>query len=104
MIWLPGSKVPGQDINNEEYADQQMNFGFALGDEGINEPYFYITAYPGVDAFASLSLPAGASWHSEGFNGVLLSYSDLLAQDNPEQHLLDLWTVMYAAGRGYMSA
>ena len=40
MTWLPGAKVPGQDVDNAEYADAQMGFGFTLGDETIAEPYF----------------------------------------------------------------
>ena len=43
-------KIPGQDPADEESSDKQMNFGFTFGDEGIPEPYFYITAYPLPDA------------------------------------------------------
>ena len=61
MMWLPGEKISDQDPQDEEYSDKQMNFGFTLGDEGIPEPYFYVTAYPLADAFADLDLPAGAT-------------------------------------------
>ena len=50
MLWLPGGKIPGQDPDNEEYADKQMNFGFAFGDDLVPEAYFYATAYPSPEA------------------------------------------------------
>ena len=35
MLWFSGRLVPGQDPDNEEYADEQMNFGFVPGDDGL---------------------------------------------------------------------
>lgn len=102
MIWLPGEKIPGQDPADEEQSDQQMNFGFAFGDEGIAEPYFYITAYPMPDALPSVELPAGTTWRSEGFNGAVLLYRDLQQQAEPEAYLLDMWRGLLAAGREHL--
>ena len=107
MVWLPGDKVPGQDpdsIEQADHADKQMSFGFTLGDEAIAEPYFYITAYPSPDAFATLALPDGAAWHTDGFTGVALTYQRLLAADDPRGYLLDLWTGLVSAGRDFLSA
>ena len=102
MMWLPGEKIEGQDPSNEEYSDKQMNFGFTLGDEGIPEPYFYITTYPLPDAFPGLDLPAGATWHTEGFNGVVLRYESLLASQDPHSELVGLWNLLIDAGREHM--
>lgn len=99
MLWLPGDKVSGQDPDNEEYADKQMNFGFTFGDAGIPEPYFYITAYPLPDAFPSLQLPTGTTWHSEGFSGALLLYRSLIENADPNGYLLHLWNSLLSAGR-----
>lgn len=99
MVWLPGEKIPGQDPTNEEYSDKQMNFGFTFGDEGIPEPYFYITAYPLPDGFASLPLPAGSRWQTEGFSGVVLPYRSLIESSDPDGYLLDLWSDLLLAGR-----
>ncbi len=104
MLWLPGEKIPGQDPDNEEYSDKQMNFGFTFGDEGIPEPYFYVTAYPLPDGFASLKLPAGSNWHTEGFNGVVLLYQSLIDGSDPNGYLLDLWAGLMSAGRQQMLA
>ena len=103
MIWLPGHKVPDQDPADEEYADKQMNFGFAFGDEGINEPYFYVTAYPLPDAMPSVELPAGTTWMSEGFSGAVLLYKDLAAMDDPAAYLQDLWSTLLDAGQTHLA-
>ena len=102
MVWLPGELIPGQDPADEEHADKQMNFGFTLGDAGIPEPYFYITAYPEPEAFASLRLPTGTVWHTEGFSGAVLRYRDLLEHEAPEDYLLDLWRGLLDAGRQHL--
>jgi hypothetical protein len=102
MMWLPGEKIPGQDPTDEEYSDKQMNFGFTFGDEGIPEPYFYITAYPMPDAFPGLNLPAGATWQTEGFNGIVLRYETLLTSQDPHGELVGLWNFVIGAGREHM--
>ena len=99
MLWLPGEKIPGQDPADEESSDKQMNFGFTFGDEGIPEPYFYITAYPLPDAFPGLSLPPGTAWRTQGFSGAVLPYRSLLENANPADYLVDLWNGLLSAGR-----
>ena len=102
MLWLPGEKIEGQDPDDEEYSDKQMNFGFTFGDEGIPEPYFYVTAYPLPDAFADMKLPAGTHWQTEGFNGAVLLYETLLQSSDPYGYLLSLWDGLLAKGRAEM--
>jgi hypothetical protein len=104
LLWLPGDKVPDQDPQNEEYADKQMNFGFTLGDEGIPEPYFYVTAYPLPEAFPGLPLPAGTAWRTEGFSGAVLLYRSLVQHADPDTYLLNLWNGLLSAGREHMRA
>ena len=104
MTWLPGEKVPGQDPEDEENADKQMNFGFTFGDASIPEPYFYVTAYPLPDALPKLSLPAGTTWHTEGFSGAVLLYRSLVQNADPNAYLLDLWNGLLSAGRNHMLA
>ena len=99
MLWLPGDKVPDQDPNDEEFADKQMNFGFTFGDEGIPEPYFYITAYPLPDAFSTLELPDGTQWQSDGFTGAVITYRRLLEESDPTDYLLRLWSQLLAFGK-----
>jgi hypothetical protein len=79
-----------------------MNFGFAFGDAGIPEPYFYITAYPLPDALPELVLPEGTIWQSEGFSGAVLPYRRLLEEPSPQDYLVNLWNSLLAAGRQHM--
>ena len=102
MSWLPGEKIPGQDLNDAELSDKQLNFGFVLGDAGIPEPYFYITAYPLPDAFPDLPLPAGTTWRTDGFSGAVLLYRNLVNSTDPHRYLVDLWNGLLAAGRQHL--
>jgi len=102
MIWLPGEKIAGQDPDDEENADKQMNFGFTFGDEGIPEPYFYVTAYPTPDGFPDLELPTGTLWQTDGFNGAVLLYRNLTKSGDPSAYLLDLWQTLLSAGQEQM--
>jgi hypothetical protein len=102
MLWLPGEKIPGQNPDDEESSDKQMNFGFTFGDEGIPEPYFYVTAYPLPESFASLTLPRGTVWRTEGFSGAVLLYRTLIENENPGGYLVSLWNDLLSAGRQHM--
>ena len=102
MLWLPGTKIEGQDPDDEESSDKQMNFGFAFGDAATAEPYFYVTAYPLPDAFPGLELPAGTRWQTDGFTGAVLPYSELIKCSDPHGYLQDLWAKLLSAGRDHM--
>lgn len=102
MLWFSGRLVPGQDPNDEENADEQMNFGFSVGDDGIPEPYFYITAYPLPDGLVGSPLPNGVSWHTEGWKGALLLYKTLAASNEPDKLLLDYWRAVQKRGAELM--
>lgn len=102
MLWFSGRLVPGIDPADEENADEQMNFGFSPGDEGIPEPYFYITAYPLPDGLTGASLPAGASWHTQGFTGAVLRYETLTTANEPDEMLLQFLRTVQQAGSALM--
>ena len=104
MLWLPGTLIDGQDPADEESADQQLNFGFTFGDGTISEPYFYITAYPTSDAYASIDLPDGARWQTDGFSGVVMPLAALEGRQDPAAHLQDLWGRCLAFGREHLGA
>lgn len=102
LLWFSGRKVPGVDPAEEENADEQMNFGFSTGDEGLPEPYFYITAYPWPVGITDAPLPAGAVWHTESWKGALLRYDTLLGTNQPEEKLLAYLRAAYQAGSSLM--
>jgi hypothetical protein len=102
MLWLPGETVAGQNPADEESADKQMNFGFTLGDEGITEPYFYVTAYPLPESLPKLPLAVGTTWRCEPFDGAVLLYRSLADMSDPSDYLLNLYTRLLSAGREQM--
>ena len=104
LLWFSGNLVPDQDPKDPEVADEQMNFGFVPGDEGIAEPYFYATAYPTPEKFTDEPLPADAYWHTEGWTGAILPYAALTAADDPRAKLLDYLQKTHEAGKKWMEA
>lgn len=102
MLWFSGRLVPGQDPSKEEFADEQMNFGFAGGDEKIPEPYFYVTAYPLPKNFIGSPLPTGAQWHTDGWHGAALLYKTLAASNEPAALLLEFWRDAQQRGAALM--
>ncbi len=102
MLWFSGRLVPGQDPNNEEYADEQMNFGFSTGDGMITDAYFYITAYPTPEGLTNTKLPEGAYWQTAGFKGAILPYQALVDAADPKALLLDYFSTVHAAGKRLM--
>lgn len=88
MNWFSGRLAPGVDPDDAENADEQLNFGFATGDESIADAYFYITAYPAPDGWTDLPLPTGAYWRIKGWTGAVLPYAALASSDCPAELLL----------------
>ena len=98
VVWFSGRKVPDQDPNDPENANEQMNFGFSTGDGAIPEAYFYATAYPAPDDWIKSDLPEGAYWHSEGWSGAVLPYQHLVESENGRQLLLNFLHAAHRAG------
>jgi hypothetical protein len=98
FLWFSGRKVAGYDPEDEEHADEQMNFGFEPGDAGIEEPYFYVTAYPMPDGLEHIALPAGAYWQRTGWMGAVLPYAALRATEEPSTYLLQFFQAIHGAG------
>jgi hypothetical protein len=91
MLVLTGRKIPGQDPANEEYSDEQLNFGFVPGDEGIREPYFFITLYADAERLGEVSLPDEAYFHNEGWSGIVMLYDSFRQNPQAESMLISLW-------------
>ena len=102
MNWFSGRLVPGVDPADEESADEQMNFGFVTGDEGIPDSYFYATAYPQPEGLTDQPLPDGAVWQTEGFNGAVMMYETVVAASDPEGLLLQFLQAAQRAGSALM--
>ena len=102
LLWFSGRLVPDQDPDNPEYADEQMNFGFSTGDEGIPNPYFYVTAYPTPEGWTETELPVGAYWQKEGWTGAVLPYERLVDTPDSRTFLLDFLRLLQSSAAGLM--
>lgn len=91
MLWFSGRLIPEQDPLDWDYSREQMNFGFSAGNEKINVPYFYITSYLFNEELLSEKLPHNAYWHTEGWKGAILKYSELVDSKNPKAVLLEVF-------------
>lgn len=89
LAWFTGRKVPGFDVADEEWADEQMGFGFATGDASFPAPYFYVTAYPWPPDLDAAPLKRPARWVRKGWKGALLPYAALTTRKRSETYLLD---------------
>lgn len=98
VLWFSGRLVPGTDPDDEESADEQMNFGFSTGDSSIPDAYFYITAYPWPDGLEDTPLPPAARWQTEGWKGAVMMYSDLITAENPRKNLLTFLQTVQKSG------
>jgi hypothetical protein len=45
--------------------------GFSPGDDFYNEPYFYVSLYPGPDVATLPPLPAIGHWHATPFTAAI---------------------------------
>jgi hypothetical protein len=70
----------------QEYPSQ-INLGFYPGDPA-NAPYFFSNPWPfESDELVSHSLPAGARWFTEGWQGTILPYDELAGDERAEERL-----------------
>jgi hypothetical protein len=104
MLWFSGRLIPGKDPSNWDHSREQMNFGFSTGDEGIPEPYFYVTAYPFNEKLLKSELPGNACWHTEGWKGAVLKYSELVGTNNPNKLLISLFIQILSANKELISS
>ena len=103
LTWFSGRQVPGVDPADVESAEEQMAFGFSTGDDGVPEPYVYVTAYPWPATLAEASLPGPARWHAVGWQGAMLPYASLASAADPTALLLDVLRAAHAAGAARMA-
>jgi hypothetical protein len=52
----------------------QINFGFYPG----GDAYFYANPWPFEESLLGESLPDGATWHTEGWQGTMLPYAEVV--------------------------
>lgn len=88
-----------RDNADDLQEKSQVGLGFSFGDEYINEPYFYGTAWPEPTGFTKNQLSQPAYWNKDGFSGGVLKYGDLVALKEPEQNVLNFLESIAAAAK-----
>lgn len=76
-----------------------VGVGMSPGDEGYDEPYFYINPWPHLDKDALPAAIAPGHWHVEGYVGSIATATELLTVDNIEDGVSDFIAKSFAAGR-----
>ncbi len=83
-----GSFVP-MAFNASGAVSKSIGLGWAIPDDMVNEPYYYLSFWSEspVEGFNELPVPKSGEWIKTGWNGGVARNSDILAQsDAPRQH------------------
>ena len=81
-----GTFIP-VDYNEKGEVSNSIGLGWAIPDEMISEPYYYISYWsenPDMD-FSTLQSPGEGQWIASGWNGGILKHSEILMSSNPEK-------------------
>jgi hypothetical protein len=74
----------------ETYGDEEHPSQLNLGWYPAGDAYFYSNPWPfEADALMGAPLPHGAVWHTDGWEGTMLGYSELAGEADAAQKLLD---------------
>lgn len=88
-----GTRVEEYEEHGEmQKYPSQCNFGFYPG----GRPYLYANPWPFEgDVLLDVDLPGGAEWHTEGWQGSMLHYDQLVGDENAEQRILDFFGTVF---------
>lgn len=97
--WFGTKTVTYEENGEQNELPAQLNFGFAPGDRSHREPYFYSNPWPFDEQLTEESLPHGARWFTEGFEGTLLPYARLAGDADAAQKLLAYYRKVFEVAR-----
>jgi hypothetical protein len=89
-----GSKTVKE--KDDEYPSQ-ITVGFAPPDSSTPGEYFYCNPYPFDKVVTESNLPAGARWHTDGWNGALYPYGEVAGKADGAERLLAFLQAAYDA-------
>lgn len=91
FVRFTGRLFPGVNPEDPDSAREQVNHGFAFGDESVSEAYFYIVPYPSPEALPDPS-EDDVEVHTEGFLGYVLPWRSAASTSAPGSRLLEFLT------------
>lgn len=95
---LDAAADPGGDVALDPERRRSVGIGMTPGDDGVREPYLYVTPWPYPAASRLPPLPEGA-WTTDGWVGAVLQIR-MLADDAPERRRARARAFVDAAIRG----
>lgn len=94
--WFGTRVVEYQEGDEVQEYPSQLNLGLSPGDSGHPAPYFYSNPWPfEKDKLLSHPLPKGARWFTEGWEGSILPYAELVDDPEADQRLLEYAQTVY---------
>lgn len=94
--WFGTKQVPYEHEGKTTYYPSQLNCGFSLGDTGHPDPYFYSNPWPfAEEELTKQTLPHGAVWHLEGWQGTLLDYNAIAGDSGGSDKLFEYAQTVY---------
>lgn len=94
--WYSTKQVSFEENGQMGILPAQINFGFFPGDDDAGS-YFYSNPWPfDTKSLLEHPLPAGASWHSDGWLGAKLPYEAVLEQQDAAARLAEFAGAVYA--------
>ncbi|MGD2158916.1 MAG: DUF5996 family protein [Anaerolineales bacterium] len=82
-------QVEYQEEGEVSVYPSQLNLGFSPGESSHPQPYFYSNPFPfEKEELLEHTLPNGARWFTESWQGSILPYQELSGYDRAEARLL----------------
>lgn len=78
-------------------GQSQILFGFSPEDPGQPSAYFYVNPFPFEESLTHRPLPAGASWHTAGWQGALFPYFEIAEKEDGAERVLGFLQAAYEA-------
>jgi len=99
LEWYSSQLVEYQENGSIQIMPAQINLGFYPGGAEV-EPYFYSNPWP-FEAAALLEkeLPPGARWHTEGWQGSIFPYQELVKRPDAKARLLEYARAVFEIAR-----
>ena len=93
--WFGSRLVETEEKGHKFEQPAQINLGFYPGDR-FDKPYFYTNPWPFEGGYLlGKPLPEGVSWHTEGWQGTILPYEELVGDERAEERLLEYARVVH---------